>query len=56
MQKVAKEKSFQIIVFKLKMRLYVVPTIQMEVITIQRHVLKIPTHEKGHYMDGGQHW
>ena len=34
MQKVAKEQFLQIIVVKLKMRLYGVPTIQMEVITI----------------------
>ena len=56
MQNVAKEQFSQIIVVKLKMRLYGVPTIQMEVITIPRHVLKIPTHGKCHYMDGGQHW
>ena len=55
MQKVAKEQFLQIIVVKLNMRLYGVPTIQMEVITTQRHVLKIPTHGKGHYTDGGQH-
>ena len=56
MQKVAKEQFLQIIVVKLNMRLYGVPTIQMEVITTQRNVLEIPTCEKGHYTDGGQHW
>ena len=56
MQKVAKEQFLQIIVVKLNMRLYGVPTIQMEVITTRRHVLKIPTCGKGHYTDGGQHW
>ena len=56
MQKVAKEQFLQIIVVKLKMRLYGVPTIQMEFITILRHVLKIHTHGKGHFIDGGHHW
>ena len=61
MQSIAKCKKlrkqfFQIIVVKLKIRLYGVPTIQMEVITIGRHVFKIPTRGKGHCTDGGQHW
>ena len=56
MQKVAKEQFLQIIVVKLKMRLYGVPKIQMEVITVGRHVFKIPTRGKGHCMEGGQHW
>ena len=53
MQKVAKEEFLQIIVVKLKMRLYGVATIQMEVINIVRHVFNIPTHGKGHCMNGG---
>ena len=56
MQKVAKEQFLQILVVKLNMRLYGIPTIQMEVITTLRHVIKIPTRGKGHYMNGGQHW
>ena len=56
MQKVAKEQFLQIIVFKLKMRLYGVPIIQIEFINIGRHVINIPTHGKGHCIDGGQHW
>ena len=56
MQKVAKQHFLQIIVVKLKMRLYGVSNIQMEVITIQSHVLNIPTRGKGHCTDGGQHW
>ena len=38
------------------MRLYGVPTIQMEVITIGIHVFKIPTRGKGHCTEDGQHW
>ena len=56
MQKVAKEQFLQTIVVKLKMRSYGVPTIQMEVITILSHVLKISTRGKGHCTDDGQHW
>ena len=56
MQKVAKEHFLQIIVVKLKMRLYGVPTIKMEVIIVGIHVFNIPTHGKGHCMDDGQHW
>ena len=52
-QKVAKEQFLQIIVVKLKMRLYGVPTMKMEVITIGRNVFKIPTCGKGHCTNGG---